>query len=93
MPGTLNRVGAVAHRVVLIPGDGTGPDGHPAVAIDGAGKIIVAWDHDSAATSNTFDGTKVMTATISRSVRAIQMANLHDTRAAKEFDHAPFILS
>jgi isocitrate dehydrogenase (NAD+) len=26
MPGTLNRVGAVAHRVVLIPGDGTGPE-------------------------------------------------------------------
>jgi isocitrate dehydrogenase (NAD+) len=26
MPRTLNRVGAVAHRVVLIPGDGTGPE-------------------------------------------------------------------
>jgi isocitrate dehydrogenase (NAD+) len=26
MRGTLNRVGAVAHRVVLIPGDGTGPE-------------------------------------------------------------------
>jgi isocitrate dehydrogenase (NAD+) len=26
MGGTLNRVGAVAHRVVLIPGDGTGPE-------------------------------------------------------------------
>jgi isocitrate dehydrogenase (NAD+) len=26
MPGTLNRVGVVAHRVVLIPGDGTGPE-------------------------------------------------------------------
>jgi isocitrate dehydrogenase (NAD+) len=26
MPGTLNRVGLVAHRVVLIPGDGTGPE-------------------------------------------------------------------
>src|SRR3954454_21516097 len=26
MPGTLNRVGAVAHRVVLTPGDGTGPE-------------------------------------------------------------------
>jgi isocitrate dehydrogenase (NAD+) len=26
MQGTLNRVGAVAHRVVLIPGDGTGPE-------------------------------------------------------------------
>jgi hypothetical protein len=58
---SVERNGQWSKPIVL---DDAGPDGHPAIAIDATGNIVVAWDHDGAPAANTLDGTKLMTAVI-----------------------------